>query len=59
MVFVRCVASAIGHRQNDPRANRPGQLDGLFDLVVGRSELLRTCEVRYRSRFAVQGENQG
>ena len=59
MVFVRCVASAIGHRQDDPCANRPGQLDGLFDLLVGRSELLRTCEVGYRSRFAMEGEDKG
>jgi hypothetical protein len=59
MVLVRCVAGAIGHRQDDPCANRPRQLDGLFDLLVGGSELLRTCEVGYRSRFAMEGENKG
>ena len=59
MVFVRCVASAIGHRQDDPCANRSGQLDSLFDLLVGCSELLRTCEVGYRSRFAMEGEDKG
>jgi hypothetical protein len=58
-VVVRRVTGAIGHREDDAGANRPGQLDGLLDLLVGRSELLRTCEVRDRSRFAVQGEDQG
>jgi hypothetical protein len=59
MFVVRRIASAICHRENDAGANRTGQLDRLLDLLVSGSELLRTCEVRYRSRFAMQGEHQG
>jgi hypothetical protein len=59
MPVVRCLTSSIGHRENDTSADRTGELDGFFDLLVRCSELLRTCEVRYRSRFAMKGEDQG
>jgi hypothetical protein len=58
MPVIRGVTSAICHRKNHPGADRPGKLDRLLDLLVSRSYLLRTCEVRYRSRFAVHGEHK-
>src|SRR5689334_22745421 len=58
MVVVRRFASPVGHSENDARADGSGELDGLLDLLVRCSKLLRTCEVRNRSRFAMQGENQ-
>ena len=59
MLVVGSIARAIGHRENDAGSYRAGQLDGFLDLLVSRPELLRTCEVRDRSRFAVQGEDKG
>src|ERR1700758_3503031 len=58
MSVIRSVTSAICHRKNYSRPDRPSKLDRLLDLVVSRSQLLRTCEVRYRSRFAVHGEHK-
>jgi hypothetical protein len=56
--LIRSVSGAIRHRKHHPGADRPGKLDRLLDLLVSRSMLLRTCEVRYRSRFAMQGEDK-
>jgi hypothetical protein len=58
MLVVGRVARAIGHREDHACSYRTGQLDGLLDLLVSRSELLRTCEVGDRSRFAMKGEDQ-
>lgn len=58
MPVVRCLTSSIGHGENDTSANGSGELDCFFDLLVRCPELLRTCEVRYRSRFAMEGEDQ-
>ena len=58
MAVVRGFSSPIGHGENDSRTDGSGELDGLFDLLVSRSELLRTCEVRNRSRFAMQSEDK-
>src|SRR5690348_10517217 len=58
MSVIRSVTSAICHRKNHPRADRPSKLDRLFDLVVSRPQLLCTCEVSYRSRLAMQGEHK-
>jgi hypothetical protein len=58
MLVVGRITGAIGHRENHACTYRTGQLDGLLDLLVSRPELLRTCEVRDRSRFAMQGEDQ-
>jgi hypothetical protein len=55
MPVIGRVTSTIGHRKNDTCADGSGELDGLLDLLISCSELLRTCEVRNRSRFAVQG----
>ncbi len=59
MSVVRRIARTIRHRKNDSRSDRAGELDGFFDLLVSCPELLRTCEVRNSSRFAMQGEHQG
>jgi hypothetical protein len=53
------ITRAIGHRENHAGSYRTGQLDGLLDLLVSRPELLRTCEVGDRSRFAMKSKNQG
>ena len=53
------ITGAIGHREDHTGTYRTGQLDGLLDLLVSRPELLRTCEVGNRSRFAMKGEDQG
>jgi hypothetical protein len=58
MPVIRSVPRTICHRENDTRTDRSSELDRLLDLLVSRSELLRTCEVRYRSRFAMQGEDK-
>jgi hypothetical protein len=58
MPVIRSVPSAIGHRKDHPGADRPSKLDRLLDLLVSRSQLLRTCEVRNRSRFTVQGKDK-
>jgi hypothetical protein len=58
MLVVGRITRAIGHREDHACSYRTGQLDGLFDLLVSRPELLRTCEVGDRSRFAMKGENQ-
>src|SRR5689334_19002900 len=58
MAVVRGLPSPVGHGENDARDYRSGEQDGLLDLFVSRSELLRTCEVRNRSRFAMQSEDQ-
>ena len=59
MTVVRGVASAIRHREDRAGTHRPGQLDCLIDLLFSRAELLRTCEVGYRSRLAMEGEDEG
>ena len=53
------LSRTIRHRENHARSNRTCQLDGLFDLLVSRTKLLRTCEVRNRSRLAMQSEYEG
>jgi hypothetical protein len=58
MPVIRSVTSPIGHRKNHPGADRPSKLDRLLDLLVSRSQLLRTCEVRDRSRLAMEGEDK-
>jgi hypothetical protein len=59
MPVIGSVTSPICHRKNHPGADRPSKLDRLLDLLVSRSQLLRTCEVRNRSRFAMQGKDKG
>ncbi len=58
MFVVGRITRAIGHRENHAGSYRTGQLDSLLDLLVSRAELLRTCEVGDRSRFAMKGEDQ-
>jgi len=58
MLVVGRITRAIGHRENHASSYRTGQLDSLLDLLVSRAELLRTCEVGYRSRFAMKCEDQ-
>jgi len=58
MLVVGRITRSIGHREDHACSYRTGELDGLFDLLVSRSELLRTCEVGDRSRFAMKGEDQ-
>ena len=58
MAVVRGFSSPVGHGENDARPDGSSELDGLLDLLVSCSELLRTCEVGYRSRFAMQSEDQ-
>ena len=51
------VSRSIRHGEYHAGPYRACQLDGRLDLLVTRSELLRTCEVGDRSRFAVEGED--
>ena len=57
MLRVRSLTSAISHCQDYASSNRTSQLDGFLDLVVSGTELLRTCEVGDRSRFAMHGQD--
>lgn len=59
MLGIAGVAGSVRHRQDHARPDRACDLDRLLDLLVSRTELLRTCEVGYSSRFAVQRQNQG
>jgi hypothetical protein len=45
MLVVGGVAGSVRHRQDHAGTNRACELDGLVNLVVSRTELLRTCEV--------------
>jgi hypothetical protein len=58
MPVVRGVTSAICHGKNYTGSDGPSQLNRLLDLLVSGPELLRTCEVGYRSRFAVEREDK-
>jgi hypothetical protein len=58
VAVIRGFTSAIRHRENDACSNRSSKLNRLFDLFVCGSELLRTCEVGYRSRLTVQSQDQ-
>jgi hypothetical protein len=37
MPVIGGVTSAVCHRKNHPGADRPGELDGLLDLLVSRA----------------------
>ena len=59
MLGVACVAGSVRHRQDHTRAYGACDLNGLLNLLVRRTELLRTCEVRHCSRLAMQRQDQG
>jgi hypothetical protein len=58
MLVIGRITRAIGHCENHAGSYRTGELDGLLDLLVSRPELLRTCEVGDRSRFAMKSEDK-
>ena len=59
MLGIACVAGSVRHGQDHSCTNGACDLDRLLDLLISGTQLLRTCEVRYRSRFAMQSQDEG
>src|ERR1019366_5624041 len=58
MLGIACVAGSVRHGQDHSCTHGACDLDSLLDLLVSGTQLLRTCEVRYRSRFAMQSQDE-
>ena len=52
------VASSVRHGKDHARTHRTSDLDSLLNLFFGGTQLLRTCEVRDRSRLAMKRQNK-
>ncbi len=59
VALVGGLASPVRHGEYYSSTHRTSQLNGLLDLLVSCSQLLRTREVRYRSRFAMKCQYEG